>query len=469
MPRPMATHRRGRIVAAPTIGVAIALGIITACARMGSPPGGPEDKVAPKLLATVPESLGSYPSWDRDVEFQFDEVISEGSSPSQGFGTGDLEKLVLVSPSKGIPIVRWKRNRITVHPREGWKPNRVYRIELLPGLTDLRRNKLDTTKVITFTTGAPNPTDTLKGIAVDWVAGTVARLALVELVLRPDSLVYRTITDSTGRFIIGPLPHAEYLVYGAVDQNKNNQRERRESYDSSLVAIGAAVQPLWLIPRDTVGPRIQTAAPADSTGASLTMSLPIDPYQSLDSVHATLRLQSDSSIVPVLALRTQERDDTIQARARLLADSIKQANDTTIKRDSLAAKRDSLAKALPRVPAQAPLGPGGRRTVVKVDSIAEALLKSRPLLTNRLVLRSAQPLKPDTKYIVELRGIRSAAGVVSDSTRQVLVVPKPPEPSKADSLKAGAKGDSLGGQPDTAAVKPVTLPADAPKPKKPRQ
>jgi hypothetical protein len=310
------TARRRRLRAVPVMGAAIGLAILAACARMGSPPGGPEDKVAPLLLATVPESLGSYPAWNQDVEFKFNEVISEGSSPNQGFGTGDLEKLVLVSPSAGVPRVHWKRDRITVRPREGWKPNRVYRIELLPGLTDLRRNKLDTTKVITFTTGAPNPTDTLRGVVIDWVAGTVARQALLEMVLQPDSLVYRTISDSAGRFTIGPLPHGAYLVFGAIDQNKNNQRERRESYDSSMVAAGAPVATLWLIPRDTIGPRIQTATPADSTGAVLTLTQPVDPYQPLDSIQATLRLQSDSSIIPVLPLRTQQLDDTLQRKAR---------------------------------------------------------------------------------------------------------------------------------------------------------
>ncbi len=412
---------------------ALALGVITACARIGSPSGGPEDKAPPMLMATVPESTGSYPAWKRDVEFKFDEVISEGGSPSQGFGTGDLEKLILLSPSKGVPVIHWKRDRITVRPREGWKPNRVYRIELLPGLTDLRRNKLDTTTVLTFSTGGPPPTDTLRGIAIDWVAGAVARNAVIELVLRPDSLVYRAVSDSTGRFAVGPLPHASYLVFAAVDQNRNAQRERRESFDSALVAPGAAVPVLWLIPRDTLGPRIQTVAPADSTGARLTMSGPIDPYQSLDSVVVTLRRQADSSLVPVLPLRTEQRDDTLQRRAKEQADSIRLAADTTV-------KRDTSKVAPPPPPKQVPPS-AGRRPVPKVDTEADSLLKTRPPLTTRLMVRTVEPLPPDTKYIVELQGIRSAAGVATPSTRQVLVIPKPPPPPPPDST---ARADSLG-------------------------
>ncbi|HSB53346.1 MAG TPA: Ig-like domain-containing protein, partial [Gemmatimonadales bacterium] len=236
-------------VTARKAAAALALLALIACAKMGAPPGGPPDKVAPKLLATVPESVGVYPGWKRDVEFRFDEIVSEGSSPNQGLGTGDLEKLILLSPSSKVPVIHWHRDRITVRPKEGWKPNRVYRIELLPGIADLRRNRLDTTTVLTFSTGGAVPTDTLRGLAIDWVQGRVAVGALVELILRPDSLVYRAITDSAGRFDVGPLPSGEYLVYGVIDQNHDQRRGRRESYDSAVVAAGKSVPALWLIPR----------------------------------------------------------------------------------------------------------------------------------------------------------------------------------------------------------------------------
>ena len=62
-------------------------------------------------------------------------------SPSQGAGTGDLEKLVILSPDEGAAMSRGAATRITVRPDGGWKPNRVYRVELLPGVTDLRRNR----------------------------------------------------------------------------------------------------------------------------------------------------------------------------------------------------------------------------------------------------------------------------------------------------------------------------------------
>jgi len=49
---------------------------------------------------------------------------------------------VILSPVHGDVAVSWGRTRIRVKPKEGWKPGRVYHLELLPGIVDLRRNIL---------------------------------------------------------------------------------------------------------------------------------------------------------------------------------------------------------------------------------------------------------------------------------------------------------------------------------------
>ena len=437
----------------PGAGVALSILILAACARIGSPAGGPDDKVPPILLGTVPESVGVYPGWKHDAEFRFDEIISEGGSPNQGLGTGDLEKLVLLSPTDGIPVVRWKRDRITVRPREGWKPDRVYRLELLPGVTDLRRNRLDTTKVLTFSTGGPEPTDTLGGLVIDWVAGRPARAALVELVLSPDSLIYRTLTDSSGRFTLGPLPRGDYEVYAAIDQNHNLRRERRENYDSAAAASGTLlVPPLWLLPRDTLGPRIQGITPDDSVSATITFSGPLDPTQRFDSLDVRLLLQQDSVPVPFRSLLPKAVDDSLQKIVRATADSLKAAADTT-KKDSLPAKPTK-----PALPAPPVRGKPGAPSV-GADPATDSILASRPKLFDRLVLRVDSAFLPETRYVVVIEGIRSAAGVTA-SSKAVLAIPKPkpvPAPTAADSARATGVTDSLF----------ITAPDSTPPPLKP--
>jgi len=51
---------------------------------------------------------------------------------------------VLLSPVTGDVAVRWGRTSIRVEAKEGWKQGRIYRLELLPGIVDLRRNPLKT-------------------------------------------------------------------------------------------------------------------------------------------------------------------------------------------------------------------------------------------------------------------------------------------------------------------------------------
>lgn len=406
-----------RLTAVPPFVLAVILFAIS-CARIEPPPGGPPDNTPPNLIGVRPESLAVYPRFDGAVEFRFDEVISEGGQANMGLGTGDLEKLIILSPTTRVPKVSWKRNVIAVEPREGWEPNRVYRVELRPGVADLRRNRLDSGTVVTFTTGAPIPDARLSGSVIDWAGARMAMAGLVEAILLPDSLSYRGITDSSGRFDLGPLPRGRYLLFGILDQNRNLRRDARDGFDSVLVTTdSAAPAVLWAALRDTVGPRLTAATPADSTGAELTFSQPVDPYQRFEAGNATVILATaDSTPVPVVSLLPKWADDSVRQAQRRQADTT--ARDTT--RPAIDSAR---ARELDR------LRQGGRQGQ---DTLAQTLLASRPPLTDRIVVRVGQVLQPGNKYVVLVTGIRNLNGAVADS-RQLLTIPERPPP--ADSVK----------------------------------
>jgi len=63
----------GRGVRRLTTG-AVLLGAI-ACAKMGAPPGGPPDFVAPSIVSTRPDTTGVYPDFQGNAEFIFDETV----------------------------------------------------------------------------------------------------------------------------------------------------------------------------------------------------------------------------------------------------------------------------------------------------------------------------------------------------------------------------------------------------------
>jgi len=439
---------------------ALVLASLGACARIAAPPGGPPDTIAPALMGTVPDSTAILPDFDEAVEFRFDEVVSEGGQPNFGLGTGDLERLIVLSPSNEVPNIGWHRNRITVKPREGWQPNRVYRVELLSGVRDLRNNTAKSSAVVTFSTGAPLPTDSVLGLAVDWTTQRPARGALVEAVLQPDSLVYRTQADSLGRFNFAPLPTGEYVVFSVMDANRNNRRDPREAFDSVRVKTGQALAgELWMFRHDTVGARIQAASSSDSVTATVSFTGPLDPYQRLPVDSATVRLLPDSIPVEVVLLLPQQAFDSLTRLQREAADSVRRLAADSAKRaatpDSVRA-RDS-ARAVPRDTARrtpadtAPRIVGVPRQVTGArrppqDTTANQPLKTKPQLFDRLVLRVKEPWRDSSRYVIEVHGIRTVSGTPG-SARTVLTIPPKRAVPKPDS--AAAVRDSLRPPADT--------------------
>ncbi len=428
---------------------------LLACANVQAPPGGPPDALSPSLLAAVPESLAILPGFDDDVEFRFSEVVSEGSQPSHGLGTSDLERLVILSPTNRVPDVRWRRRRITVRPAEGWQPDRVYRVELLPGIKDVRGNQAKERRIVTFTTGAPVPEDSLSGTVIDWKVGRPSAGALVEAVLLPDSLVYRAVADSSGNFRLGPLPRGAYVVFGVLDGNKNLRRDPREAFDSIHVAPDSArAGDLYAFVHDTLPPRIQTVAPTDSVTATVTFALPLDPAQRLDSSAVTLRKLPDSAAVAVRALRIPS-PQTEGPKLPERKPGVPAARDSLLK--AAGAARDTLKPAADTV-----------RPVVDTfpprDTLSAGQPARRPALNDRLVLEAAEPWKPGDRFLVEIRGVRTVSGTQGD-VRAPLVIP---EPAKRTGGKPGSDSLSTPVPPDSIPAAADTLPAGPPARRPPR-
>ncbi|HET8634537.1 MAG TPA: Ig-like domain-containing protein [Gemmatimonadales bacterium] len=397
------------------------MAVVTACAKIEAPPGGPPDTAPPRLIGTYPESLVALPGFHGEAEFRFDEVVSEGAAPGNANGTGDLQRLILLSPTTRAADVSWKRSRITVQPGEGWQPNRTYRIELLPGVMDLRNNRATSARsVITFTTGGPLPADTLRGKVIDWTTGRPVPGALIEAVLQPDSLPYRIGADSAGSFVGAPLPAGTYVVYGAVDQNSNGRREAREAYDSVTTTGNGPAVTLWAFPHDTNPPRLQQATPRDSVTVDLQFSQPLSPDQRIDTGLVTVRHLPDSVVVPVAALATQRVYDSLRQSAR---------PDST--------RPDSVAPAAPPA-ARPPAGAAPRDTT-----------PGRPPLSDRLILVLKSPMDTAGQYLVLVDSIRNVTGI-SGSTRAVFAAPKQagpllrPDSVGVDSLpRDSARPDSV--------------------------
>ncbi len=415
----------------PLLSVLSALSALSAlsCARIEPPPGGPPDTKPPTIVSVVPDSMAVVPGFDGDVVFTFNETVSEGSQASEGYGTGDLERLILLSPTEKVPVVQWRRNRITVRPREGWRDSTVYRVELLPGLTDIRSNRSLGGRSVTFSTGGPKPDYTLRGKVYDWNTSQPAKGVLLEAVLEPDSLVYRSATDSSGSFTLGPLPRGTYVVFAVTDQNRDRKRGAREVFDSVRVTDDSGKVPeLWMFQHDTTQPRMQPPTVTDSVTLSIPFNQKLDPYQKVDTSMIVVQELPDSSRVAVVSLMFPAAHDSLYRAAPPRPDS------AAVKRDTAAVRRDTVAKAPVDSLREFPVG-GDPDSLKRAGPRGAPAALSRPPLVERLTARLATPLKPGVSYTVFMRGLRSVSGIAMDSSRAGFKVPERPKLTAADSLR----------------------------------
>jgi Bacterial Ig-like domain len=417
--------------------------LAAACANQGEPPGGPPHTKPPVIVRTVPESGTIVPDLKGDAVIEFDEVIEEmpSSAGPQGAISGLAAKVVL-SPVAGEVKVSWHRHAIHVKPAEGWRPNRAYHLELLPGIVDLRHNATKQGTLIPFSTGAPLPSAILSGTALAWVEQRAVPQAVIRAEPLPDTAAYVTIADSVGDFRLTDIPAGRYRVWAIQDQNNNRRADRREAFDTVSVTLDSSASAvLWTFVHDSVGPRLRGVEPLDSTAFRLVFTQALDPRQPLDTARVRLFALPDTTPLRVTALLGAARYDSLAARARAVADSLRRAHDTTqARRDTLRARA-----APPPAGARAPVAGGGARpprrdtTAARVDTTrTHRLLQQRPVPSERLVVQTAVALTPGAKYLVRVRGATNLNGATADA-QGVLVVPVPPKPAVRDTTKAKAK------------------------------
>ena len=385
-----------------------------ACASAGPPPGGPEDHSPPQVVATTPDS-GQVNARVKDVQFQFDEVVSDRPT-----GAASLDRMFLISPRNGEPRVGWHRSRISIRPERGFRDSTAYRITMLPGIADLRGNVRKDGATLVFSTGPTFPTLGIVGTVFDWAAQSIAKGVYVEAIAKRDTtIVYLTVTDSSGTFDLGPLPAGDYTVRALIDQNSNRVFDRNEKWDSASVTVTTTRPSIELdvIERDTVPPAFTDVAVEDSVTLTISFDKPLDPAIPLQPALIALR-RADSSEIAV----TRVEWGTAHARARAAADSARRA-------DSLraAGRANPPPAAVPPTPSglRAPPPPRKPKSLAPERTIVATVSPSTPML-------------PGQTIRVTTRGIRNLLGKSSELTRSVTI----PRPVARDSTQRA--------RPDTA-------------------
>ncbi len=477
--------------------------LAAACARQGAPPGGPEDRRPPVVIRTVPDTFAVVSEFRGPVRFEFDERISErvqGGSPDDA---------VVVSPRTGDVRVRLGRRAVEVELEGGFRPGLVYRVTLLPVVSDLFSNTMRDPFELVFSTGpAPVPT-TVAGIAWDRLTGRgMADVDVLAQRLDPargglDSTVHVARTDTGGVYAFRYIPDGRFQLLAFQDRDRDGVADTMEVQGTARVLVGEGdtlILNIPMLPPDTSPARLVRVEPLDSLRLLVEFDDYLDPDLPLATTVVTVLQERDSTVWTTgramhaheyLAWAAAVADslavlDSLEAaeRAAARADSLARADsaaaadteaaepaDTTPPPDTAeadsvaqvsAAPDTTLAQEVVRPEARAADRPPRRRPppgldgrpVRRPDPEAERREPRGPggerLPSQQAVALLERSLERGVPYRVRVQGVLNIAGIPLGGGEAVIVLEALPDSAAADSAAVDTSGAAV--PPDTGGV-----------------
>lgn len=225
--------------------IAAILLLFLACARIGSPDGGPYDETPPKVMHTSPKFGAANEKNVKRVTIEFDEIVKiENAS----------EKVVISPPQIQQPEIEANGRRITVTLLDSLKPNMTYTIDFADAIVDNNEGNPYGDYAFTFSTGEQVDTFQVSGHVLNAenlepIKGMLVGLYKVDsLQVLPDS-VFRTQpferisrTDSRGHFVVKGLAPGHYRAFALKDLNQNyiyDQRAEAVAFSDRLLCTSS--------------------------------------------------------------------------------------------------------------------------------------------------------------------------------------------------------------------------------------
>ena len=416
--RPRALSR-GRVFG-PTgaILASVSVGFTGACASQEAPTGGPQDLRPPVIVRTDPDTFGSLENLGDQVSFHFDERISERAAG------GDLENAVSVSPNTGDIRVHLGRSSIRVEIEGGFRPGLVYRVTLLPVLSDLFGNQLrDPFELVFSTGGEPSPT-TLAGEVWDRITGRGMERVTVRAV-GEDSLVHLAQTDANGIFAFRYLPSGTFGLTAFEDLDQDGavgSNEAQGSIETRIEVLDTLLVDIPVLTPDTT-PAIATSAEVlDSVTIFIEFDDFLDPEASVDQIGliitqpegtppAITRLFHEHEYRNYIALTNDSlaRLDSLDAAEREASGTDTLPSDSLIQDSLIATAVDTGASSPLMMTREGPPSLPGEGQ----PSVAGRLLPGRRVVGQLdSPLEAGREYQAATSFVVNMSGIMGGGGDV---------------------------------------------------------
>ena len=224
---------------AVVVGLGGSLSGLSGCAAISAPQGGPKDVLAPRRVASSPDSAA------RNVKQRF--VRLEFSEPVQ---VKDLAKNLLITPQ--LPAdnpykLRQDRNSVSLLFDKPLEENTTYSFNFRQGIVDITESLPARNANVSFSTGAVLDSGAVRGTVTDLLTARPAADAVISLFPETDTAgvrrgrpYYLTRTDKQGAYSLSFLKAGRYKLYAIGDKNNNGRYDDGEliGYLPNLVTLG---------------------------------------------------------------------------------------------------------------------------------------------------------------------------------------------------------------------------------------
>lgn len=199
--------------------------LLSACASIGRPEGGPRDETPPEFVRANPQP-GATEVDRRNISIFFNENVQ----------LEDAFNKVVVSPvQKQTAVVTANGRRVTVQLKDSLIPNTTYTIDFADAIKDLNEGNVLDGFAFDFSTGETLDTLRISGYVLGGADLEPAQGVLVGAYSNLSDTAVRTLipdriarTNQHGQFTIRNLAPGEYRVYAINDLNRDWHWDRSE-------------------------------------------------------------------------------------------------------------------------------------------------------------------------------------------------------------------------------------------------
>lgn len=200
------------------VGILTVLLIISGCASVQQPMGGPKDETPPKILSIVPENLTR--NFDkREIQITFDEFVRLKNEFTEISISPDMEE---------APLYKIKKKTLIITLPDSLEENTTYSINFGNAIADFNEgNELKGFSYV-FSTGPEIDSLSISGNVINALnLEPEPEVSVLLIPTKQDSIFGKkkanifTQTDSVGNFSLKNLHEGTYRIYGLKETNKD--------------------------------------------------------------------------------------------------------------------------------------------------------------------------------------------------------------------------------------------------------